>query len=113
MKKMLTAAGFLLVSCLVLSGSDKSRQPLADTHKANGVSCEDCHGKGPKKALEMEKCLECHESYAKVAERTKGLKPNPHDSHLLELDCTSCHHSHKAFELYCNTCHGDMTFEKK
>lgn len=113
MRKILITLAALAAFTAALASDQAARGKVADLHKAQGVSCEDCHDKGPRKVVEMEKCLTCHESYPKVAERTKGLKPNPHDSHLMELDCLSCHHGHKAFELYCSTCHGDMKFEKK
>jgi DnaJ-class molecular chaperone len=86
---------------------------LADTHNANGNTCEDCHGDGPKKPVPMQKCLSCHKSYAKVATRTQDLDPNPHDSHLIDLACTKCHQGHKPQVNYCQTCHADMEFKKK
>lgn len=88
------------------------KTPLADKHKALGLSCEDCHGSGLKKAVPMEKCLGCHESYAKVAERTKELLPNPHDNHLIDLECSKCHLGHKPQANYCQTCHVDMEFKR-
>jgi cytochrome c nitrite reductase small subunit len=41
----------------------------------------------------------------KVAAKTEKLDPNPHDSHLGEMDCGKCHHSHKASENACAACH--------
>jgi fumarate reductase flavoprotein subunit len=88
------------------------KTPLADKHKALGLSCDACHGTGKKKAVPMEKCLGCHESYPKVAERTKQLEPNPHDNHLVDLECSKCHQGHKPQVNYCQTCHADMEFRK-
>lgn len=86
---------------------------LADKHKIAGISCTDCHGNAPKQDIEWDKCLGCHETYAAVAKRTAGLKPNPHDNHLVDLDCLKCHQGHKPQENYCNTCHKDLKFEKR
>ena len=85
---------------------------VANLHKTLGLSCQDCHGEGEKKPVGMSKCLSCHESYAKVAERTKKLEPNPHDNHLIDLSCTKCHLGHKPKVIYCRNCHEDMEFKK-
>jgi len=93
--------------------ADRQAIPLADRHKAAGLSCEDCHGKGPRKPLTTATCLGCHESYPKVAERTAKLHPNPHENHLIDLDCGLCHLGHKPQENYCLTCHEEMSFKPK
>jgi Cytochrome c3 len=33
--------------------------------------------------------------YKRLAAKTERLNSNPHDSHLGEIDCEKCHHSHK------------------
>jgi fumarate reductase flavoprotein subunit len=89
---------------------------LADRHGTLGLECSACHGEGEKKAVKSEKCLECHTSFEEVAKATKDLNPNPHQNHVVEsgdAECTSCHHGHKANEIYCRTCHEKMTFERK
>ena len=53
----------------------------------------------------MTVCLGCHGDYGKVAAKTDKLDPNPHDSHLGEIDCGKCHHAHKASVNICNPCH--------
>ena len=81
---------------------------LAERHKALGLECKDCHGtKEKSEGVEMEQCLTCHESWAKLklSARTAKLKPNPHDGHYPDLDCNNCHHGHKAMEIYCDNCH--------
>ena len=51
-------------------------------------------------------CQKCHGDYSKLAEKTKMLDPNPHFSHLGEVNCEDCHKADKAKpELMCNTCH--------
>jgi hypothetical protein len=81
---------------------------LGDRHKAAGLDCKDCHGdKDKRDGVDMDKCLSCHESYAKLklSPRTAKFHPNPHDGHFVDLDCNNCHHGHKAAENYCDQCH--------
>lgn len=102
--------GMVLMASTFSAALDPQK-PLADIHKEAGLGCKDCHGTGAKKLVPMEKCLTCHESYVKVAERTKELYPNPHDNHMIDLKCTKCHQGHNAQVNYCQTCHVDMTFK--
>ena len=102
-----------LAAALVLSavGSMASAMPLTgemSVHDKMGVACVKCHGdKMPSKPTQTA-CLACHGSYAELAKRTATLKPNPHDSHMGDLECTVCHKAHKQSKVYCNDCH---TFE--
>lgn len=75
-------------------------------HQTRGVSCEQCHGvPTPDKQPTTAQCLQCHESYDKVASLTKKDDPNPHASHQGELRCTLCHKEHARSVLSCNECH--------
>jgi len=79
---------------------------LAYKHKNRGMDCSGCHKESPpKQDVSMEVCLGCHEDYWKVAAKTNKLDPNPHDSHLGEVECGKCHHAHKASVNACNECH--------
>ena len=79
---------------------------LADKHKSAGIGCEGCHKEAPpKKNVPTSVCLQCHGDNSKLAEKTEKLSPNPHDSHLGEIDCDKCHHSHKQSGDYCGSCH--------
>ena len=79
---------------------------LGDRHKNLGVDCSGCHKEDPpKQNVPMAVCLGCHGDYPKLAERTDKITPNPHDSHLGEIDCGQCHHAHKASVLVCAGCH--------
>jgi hypothetical protein len=79
---------------------------LADKHKDRGTDCSGCHRENPpKQDVPMAICLGCHGDYQKVAAKTNKLDPNPHDSHLGEVDCGRCHHAHKASVNACNECH--------
>jgi hypothetical protein len=59
-------------------------------------------------------CLQCHGSYAQLAELTRDLKGpegsplgrNPHDSHWGPLSCGICHRMHKTSVDFCSECHG-------
>lgn len=85
---------------------------LADRHQASGLTCVSCHDTKPKDSIEGDKCLGCHENYPAVAKRTSKLTPNPHDNHMIELDCLKCHFGHKVQVNYCQSCHSDMVFAK-
>jgi hypothetical protein len=80
---------------------------LADKHKNAGVDCESCHKENPpSKSVPMQICLDCHGGdYGKLAEQTRKVAPNPHDSHLGKAPCEFCHHAHKLSEYYCANCH--------
>jgi fumarate reductase flavoprotein subunit len=79
---------------------------LVDKHKNRGTDCSGCHRESPvKQDVPMAVCLGCHGDYRKVAAKTNKLDPNPHDSHLGEVDCAKCHHAHKPSVNACNECH--------
>lgn len=101
-----------LALCFALPCAAQAQPPaqdknfLADKHAALGLDCEACHNNRPKtKPVKTAQCLSCHESYEKLAERTKKLDHNPHAGHFIDLECTQCHHGHKASENYCDSCH--------
>jgi fumarate reductase flavoprotein subunit len=96
------------VSVLSLSGPTWAAEGvlLADKHKGRGTECSGCHKESPPvRDGPMPVCLGCHGDYWKVAAQTNKLDPNPHDSHLGEIDCGKCHHAHKASVNFCNECH--------
>jgi cytochrome c nitrite reductase small subunit len=99
-------------------------------HAEQGVACLDCHE--PTFQQQMDElvmyvqgdftvpleereyaddfCFDCHEAnehtgYEEVTQRTAGLEINPHDSHLGEMECATCHKMHKPSEDYCAQCH--------
>jgi hypothetical protein len=119
---VLLSCGFLVATCVsaqqksAASSSAPARPFLAQQHAAAGLKCASCHGEGKKTPVESAKCLECHESFKAVAERTKDMKPNPHANHLVDtgtLECTDCHHGHKASEIACTNCHNNFNFTRK
>ena len=92
--------------------TDDVKPYLSDRHVAKGMECKSCHGDAePQKPVETAKCLECHKSFEEVSKKTEDMSPNPHSNHIVDsqdLDCSACHHAHKANELYCTQCHADM-----
>ena len=63
---------------------------------------------GKKVALEMRTAL-----HKLIAKATAKIEPNPHFSHLGEVNCQECHVGAKAKpELMCNSCHNFTLREK-
>lgn len=80
---------------------------LADRHAERGVKCVDCHGAGtPTADVSANQCLKCHGgTYKALAAKTDSDDINPHDTHLGEQPCTTCHAGHKQPQLSCDGCH--------
>ena len=79
---------------------------LAEKHKGLAIDCTGCHKENPpKEKAPSSACMGCHGDYKRMGGKTEKRNPNPHDSHIEELDCGECHHIHKASENYCGTCH--------
>lgn len=102
---------FSLGESHTLLGAEKVKQFLVDKHGEKGVECNGCHQENPPQtAVPTAVCLQCHGgTYEELAGRTK-VNPNPHLSHLGDLPCESCHHSHKESENKCGGCH-DFDFK--
>jgi hypothetical protein len=106
--------GFLLLSLLLLGvftaqllfAADAFH---ADRHIKTGLKCESCHGAAKAVAgaeVSTAKCLSCHGPYEKLAKRTDNMILNPHaNPHYGDLDCSECHHGHRADEYSCGRCH--------
>lgn len=81
----------------------------SDKHIKMGLNCDSCHGTAEVAAgaeVGTAKCLSCHGSYEELAKRTETMSRNPHaNPHSLDLDCSACHHGHRADENYCESCH--------
>lgn len=61
--------------------------------------------------VRQEVCLRCHGDYALMGDRTADVVPNPHLSHLGQVDCRVCHKMHKETVNYCFDCHTQEEFE--
>jgi hypothetical protein len=97
--------------------SEEVKKPFsAEIHKRRGLTCIACHKEPkPKTDASPENCLVCHQSIEAVAEKTADRSPNPHKNHVtdsMDLECTQCHHGHKADTPLCLQCHLGMGFEK-
>ena len=83
-----------------------SSEHLDCVHADARVSCSSCHAKfAVEEEFSMEVCLKCHGSYADMALITKNTEPNPHESHLGEINCTFCHKIHEPSVDLCEQCH--------
>ena len=102
---------------------------LDHVHDLAGVECKECHeypvqaeiasgikfitgnyevgddGELPKRKYGNEMCLQCHISYENVQAKTADMEKDPHNSHLGELACSTCHVSHGEQIDYCAQCH--------
>lgn len=102
----------------------------AADHSQVGVDCLSCHPRTignelseqvayrtdnyreplPEVKVRQEVCLRCHGDYKLMGERTADVFPNPHASHLGEVDCRLCHKMHKESLNYCDECHTPEEF---
>ncbi len=108
MKKfILTAAAIAFGLSMSVAGSAAA---------ADAKTLAEIHGKNWPEATGWAKkdtCMGCHGSYADLAKATAKLEPNPHFSHLGDVNCQECHKGDKAEpELMCNSCHNFTLREK-
>lgn len=104
---------FALGAAAAFSAQDAKGVQVRGKHASEGVGCADCHKvERPVAAASEEACLECHGSYQKVAQLTKALHANPHDSHLGMMGCLKCHRVHRPSEIVCIECHSDFEFRE-
>jgi len=98
---------FLEAVAQVPSGPGGGHGFPIDKHIGTGLYCASCHHDAPPpNAPGMTAYIGCHGSYQQIASKTATDQPNPHASHVGEIPCASCHHVHKASEMFCNGCHG-------
>lgn len=111
LKRLRTASRLLLFAALVSFSLTAAQPPTttSEVHKAKGVTCGDCHGKGKKKTFVLaERCLSCHGPAADLVKKTANVKPeNPHDSPHWgpKMECNVCHRQHEKTVNWCNHCH--------
>ncbi len=105
---------FILAAAAVAFGLTMSVAGAAEATGAKTLA--EIHGKNWPDAsgwVKKDTCMGCHGSYADLAKTTAKLEPNPHFSHLGEVNCQECHIGAKAKpELMCNTCHNFTLREK-
>ncbi len=114
MKQLFLTASSLFVALAALGGATAvsaadattAHAFLADRHAARNVPCSGCHKGTPNADVDMQQCLACHGgSYAALAKKTESDDINPHDTHLGEAQCVTCHQGHKEPRLSCDGCH--------
>lgn len=92
-------------SSIVPQAVAQSHGLLVDTHTAANVTCASCHGEAAfTEPVATHTCAQCHGSYDEMAAKTPW-EPNPHQSHMGELECSTCHNAHKASVSFCDQCH--------
>lgn len=106
MKKIVLLLGSTLFTLTLSTSVCAAQQTLIQKHGATW----------PKNttgfAIKTE-CMKCHGDYKKLAAQTKQYTPNPHYSHMGEVNCVECHNPNSnKVEPMCNTCH-KFKFEKK
>jgi fumarate reductase flavoprotein subunit len=80
---------------------------LEETHKNNGITCENCHGTDTGgTVVKKEKCMECHGDYNALVQTSSihFYAMNPHWT-TGQAECTDCHHIHHESESVCSKCH--------
>jgi hypothetical protein len=116
-KRILLFSAIAAVICAGIAIAQDQSPVTSERHKSKNIACTGCHGEEqPKAAGNAEKsCVTCHKSLEAVAEKTKEMLPNPHQNHMTEsqdVECTQCHHGHKADTPICTQCHSGFTFAK-
>jgi fumarate reductase (cytochrome) len=122
------AIGLAIVWSAAFAQSTPPAPPnLATAHaQQSKLACNACHGDKTPTSVTAEEslatvtqnCVNCHGDAKSLAEK---LAPklvhkeiNPHGSHLVAIDCVTCHRGHAAGEAYCNQCHAfDMPMPPK
>lgn len=105
MKKLLIAALALTIgSCMSV------------TLAAEAKTLEQAHGamwpKSQNGYVTKYQCMQCHGDYDKLGQQTANLVPNPHKSHLGQVNCEDCHKANQSKPvLMCNECH-NFTIKK-
>jgi fumarate reductase flavoprotein subunit len=115
---VLSAAVIAAVAFAAAALAQSPPPNLASFHAQKlNLPCAACHGESnpaavpPEQALATadQKCTGCHGDAKTVAAalrpKLKDKNINPHASHLVQIDCVTCHHGHTAAESYCVQCH--------
>lgn len=88
---------------------------LAGVHTKKGLDCAACHTTNVISDSETEinkQCAICHESLEQMGTKTSSQTPNPHKSHIGQMQCTACHSGHVPSVAYCTNCHDFPTLNK-
>lgn len=99
------ALDFHLSSILVPQAMAQAHGLLIDRHAQAGLACTACHGEAAfTEPVKETTCTTCHGTYAELGQKGRW-EPNPHQSHMGELACSTCHNIHKPSVSFCDECH--------
>lgn len=109
-KTILALAAAVFGSALGLSVYAADPAAPAPASAAPAKTLEQMHGamwpKSKDGFVTKYQCMQCHGDYEKLAKQTSDLVPNPHQSHLGQVNCEDCHKPNLSKpELMCNQCH--------
>lgn len=114
MSKIVARLGALTLMCVLScttfgawAAATPTQTNLANFHLSHGASCQTCHGQGspaPGARVAKATCKGCHDPQ-KLRQQTAHVSPNPHYTHLGDVNCTDCHKGHQKGVLMCNSCH--------
>ena len=94
--QILSSNSFVLAALAEEAGAEVRMLPIArdteDSLATANQNCINCHGDAKSLAV-------------RLAPRLVHKEINPHQSHLVEIDCVTCHRGHAAAEAYCQQCH--------
>ena len=88
---------------------------LAGVHTKKGLDCAACHTSNVISDSETEinkQCVICHGSLEQMGAKTNSQSPNPHKSHIGQMQCTACHSGHVPSVAYCTNCHDFPSLNK-
>lgn len=88
---------------------------LAGVHTKKGLDCAACHTTNVISDSETEinkQCAICHGSLEQMGTKTSSQTPNPHKSHIGQMQCKACHSGHVPSVAYCTNCHDFPTLNK-
>lgn len=88
---------------------------LAGVHTKKGLDCAACHTTNVISDSETEinkQCVICHGSLEQMGAKTNSQSPNPHKSHIGQMQCTACHSGHVPSVAYCTNCHDFPSLNK-
>ncbi|WP_176603740.1 cytochrome c3 family protein [Desulfosarcina ovata] len=83
---------------------------MDNIHAVADITCCNCHQAAPWEDYYVmnSTCENCHDlaKLQSAHEDANGEhQPNPHKSHLGNVDCIICHVSHGPSKVYCKQCH--------
>ncbi len=99
MKKLLIASASFVLGMAVSFSAVAADKTLGERHGP-------AWPKSTNGYVTKAQCMQCHGDYEKLGKQTEGLTPNPHRSHLGQVDCQECHKAETSKpEIMCTQCH--------